>query len=289
MKPTADSCFCEGGPSRSVPNPLTMKGSATPIFTGVKMKEVPPPGWILWGHLSEKGPSPAPTIIQVGSDMMNMLCREDFNKMGFILREQGYQCVATDSLGYGFDLKPGEPEGLPCWRMRLEKGDPLMAEFTAKISRLLDHLVSEGYTDPERVAIYGSCRGGFMALHCAAADPRFKRVVAFTPSTDLCIVSEFAGLENHPATRALSVHNLVDKLADRAVWSCLGNRDDRVGTESCLGFMRKLMDAAVARNGNKAANIEFHLSAVVGHATYMLAHEEAAAWLHAQMAPSPSM
>jgi hypothetical protein len=82
----------------------------------------------------------------------------------------------------------------------------------------------------------------------------------------------------------------VDKLADRSVWSCLGNQDDRVGTDSCLSFMRKLMDAAIAHKQSqpgadktKPANVEFHLSSVVGHTTYALAHEEAASWVLAQM------
>jgi dienelactone hydrolase len=269
---------------------MLMKAAPDPYFCGIKMNETPPPKWILWGHLSNKGPSPAPTLIHVGSDIMNMLAREDFNKVGFILQRYGYQCVALDGPCYGFDLKPGEKEGLPGWRERIEKGEPFIEDFAARTSHLLDHLIKEGYTDPNRVVVSGSCRGGFLALHWAAREPRVKCVLAFTPLTDPRVVREFAGMENHPALGAMAIHNHVDKLADRAVWSCLGNADDRVGTDSCLAFMRKLMDAAIARNQsragadkNKPANVEFHLSSVVGHSTYALAHEEAATWVLAQM------
>lgn len=286
-----NSCFCEGGPTLGGSDaPALMKGTPDPHFCGIKMNEVPPPRWIMWGHLSPKGSSPAPTLIHFGADILNLLAREDFNKVGFILQRYGYQSVALDSLCYGFDLKPGEKEGFPGWRERIEKGELLMDDFASKTSHLLDHLIKEGYTDPNRVIACGSCRGGFLALHWAAREPRVKCVLAFTPLTDPRFVTEFAEVKNHPALSALAIHNYVDKLANRAVWSCLGNQDDRVSTENCLGFMRKLMDAAIAHkqsqpgaDKNKPANVEFHLSSVVGHSTYALAHEEAASWVLAQM------
>jgi hypothetical protein len=43
-----------------------------------------------------------------------------------------------------------------------------------------------------------------------------------------------------------------------------------------LGFIG---EGSVNGKGNKLADVEFHLSAVVGHTTYVLAHEEAAGWV----------
>lgn len=274
---SAEDCACEGG--------VTRGGGADGVgyFTGVKVSEVPTPDWVLFAHLAPKGNKPKPTLIHLGGGYMDSLAREDFNKLGFMLLAKGYQCVSLDGPCYGFDLKPGEREGLPGWRDRLEKGEAVIADFNKKVSHLLDHLIKEGYTDPERVVVYGACRGGFLALHWAASEPRVKVVVALTPSTDMSLVSEFQGMKNFEAAQALAVKHQTDKLSDRAVWACLGNADDRVFTESCLSFMRGLMDAAVKRKGNKPADVEFHLSAVVGHTMYALAHDDAARWIEAQV------
>ncbi len=283
MSTPENSCFCDGGPSQ--PGVQTQAVSSSgPFFRGIKMSETPTPRWMPWGYLNDKGAKPAPTIIHFGGDIMNLLAREDFNKVGFILREHGIQSVATDSPCYVTDLKPGEKEGLPGWRDRIEKGEPFIADFASKTSHLLDHLIREGYTDPDQVIACGHCRGGFLALHWAALEPRVKCVLAFTPLTNPVAAREFFGMENHPGAKTLAIHHHVDKLADRAIWSCIGNFDDRVSTESCMSFIRKLMEAAVAKNNNKPADIEFHLSAVIGHATYAMAHEDAAAWVLAQLA-----
>lgn len=258
-------------------------GGAEPFFGGVRMNEVPPPRWMEWGHLDPKPPSPAPTIVSLGCDTMSNLARADFNRIGFNLRRHGFQCVSTDSPCYGFDLKPGEKEGIEGWRERLEKGEPILEDFASKTSHFLDHLIREGYTDPERVVASGHSRGAFLALHWAALEPRVKCVLAFSPLTDPGVLKEFSGMRNESALRSVAIHHQIEKLADRAVWCCLGNRDGRVDTETGMRFMRELMDAGVRRNGNKPANIELHLTATIGHATYSRAQDDAAAWVLAQM------
>ena len=48
----------------------------------------------------------------------------------------------------------------------------------------LDHLVSEGLADPERIGIMGLSYGGFMASWLPTQDPRFKAAVAMSPVTN---------------------------------------------------------------------------------------------------------
>src|SRR5207237_9901005 len=123
----------------------------------------------------------------------------DFNKVWRLLGRQGYLCVSLDVPCHGEDQKAKE-NGLAGWRVRLEKGDTLIPGFVAKASAVLDHLIKEGYTDPRRVAACGTSRGGFIALHFAAAEPRVRCVAAFAPVTNLLALREFAGMETHRAT-----------------------------------------------------------------------------------------
>jgi dienelactone hydrolase len=59
-----------------------------------------------------------------------------------------------------------------------ERGENFVLPFTARMKTTLDYLVRERYSDPRRIAIIGISRGGFMALHTMAADPRVTVVAA---------------------------------------------------------------------------------------------------------------
>jgi dienelactone hydrolase len=238
--------------------------------------------------LGARGEVPAPTLFVFAVGAPDTLRNNEFNKVGRLLARQGYLCVSLDVPCHGEDQKPKEPGGLDGWRARLEKGDALVSDFVKNSSAVLDHLIKEGYTDARRVAACGTSRGGFIALHFAAAEPRVRCVAAFAPVTNLLVLREFAGLEKHKATRALDLTNSADKLAGRHVWVCIGNRDDRVSTDDVIAFTRKV--ARAATTSDRPAPVELHVMPTVGHRIHATAHEEAAAWVLACMKdakPSP--
>ena len=169
---------------------------------------------IRFGLLGEKGPTLAPTLFVFATAIEGTLGSDDFVKVGRILGKDGYLCVSLDIPCHGQDAKPGEAvNALSCWRSRLEKGNDLVPGFVAKASAVLDYLIQEGYTDPHQVAACGTSRGGFIALHFAAAEPRVKSVAAFAPVTDLLALSEFAGMgdrDDNPAFRKVKSLALVN-------------------------------------------------------------------------------
>jgi len=116
-----------------------------------------------------------------------------------------------------------------------------------------------------------------MGLHAMAADPRIRCGVSFAPVTELTILSEFKGLENHELTQAIALHNVADQLAGRPLWMCIGNQDDRVGTDELIAFSRKVVAASYAQG--KPAPIELHIMHTEGHRIHATAHTEAEAWL----------
>jgi dienelactone hydrolase len=241
------------------------------------VKSMTTPAGVRFALMGEKKAKPAPTLFVLANAAEETLKHATYNHSGLLLAEKGVLCVALDVPGHGKDVRPGELGGLDAWRSRLEKGDPWLADFTKRASAVLDHLIKEGYTDAEKVAVCGTSRGGFLALHWAAADSRVGAAAAFAPVTDLLVLREFHGMEKHAATKALDLREHAGKLAGRPIWVCIGNNDERVGTDQVIGFTRKVVAASLA--AKKPAPVELHVMPTAGHSVHDTAYDEAAAWL----------
>jgi dienelactone hydrolase len=177
--------------------------------------------------------------------------------------------------------RPGRAAGLTGWATRLRKDENPVGAFTKQASAVLDYLIAEGYTDREKVAVCGTSRGGFMAVHFTAAEPRVRCVAAFAPVTELSALSEFAGMEKHAGTIALDLRRQADKLAGRPIWMCIGNLDERVDTDRAIAFSRAAVKASA--EAQKRSLFELHVMTSVGHTIHPTAHDEAAAWVAAQL------
>jgi dienelactone hydrolase len=243
------------------------------------------PGGVRFGLAGEKGAAPAPTLFLFATGLEDLQKAPAYTEVGRILARRGFLYVALDPPCHGEDVKPNEPPQLRGWRTRLENGDGLIPPFTAKATAVLDHLVKEGYTNPDKVAACGTSRGGFLAYHFAAADKRVQAVAGFSPVTNLLALTEFAGMEKHEATRNLNLTNHAAELAGRSVWLSIGNNDQRVSTDDAIAFTRKVVAESVARQKDKtkAMPVELIVGISAGHTAIPRAHELAAEWLAGQL------
>ena len=245
------------------------------------------PGGIRFALAGPEQPRRAPLLFVLGADCRLSLEREDFNEVGALLAPKGYLQAAIDTPGHGDDRRPGEPEGIAAWRTRLEKGENPIAAFVESLRTVLTHLIDQGWVDPERVGVAGSSRGGFLALHAAAGDPRLRYVVAFAPVSDLLAVREFNGMVNPASARALDIMPLAEKLTGRSLLISIGHNDQRVGTQHVIDFALRLMQLAappgkVMTHFWSSDEVKFILSpseGANGHSTYRHAHDDAAAWI----------
>ena len=248
------------------------------------------PGGVAFALLGEKPGAPAPTLFVFAQEMQATLEDGYFNKIGRLLAPRGFLCVSLDIPCHGADARPGEmPDQLTGWATRVRQDGNFVAPFTRRASQVLDYLIAEKYTDPTRVAVVGSSRGGFIALHTAAADERIRAVVAFAPVTHLPVLTEFAGLDQHEATLALSAIHLADKLAGKSVWTAIGNLDKRVGTDDCIALTRAIVLASATKqtDENSAVPVELRVVPTARHSIHPTAHDEAAAWLLQQFSFKP--
>ena len=235
------------------------------------------PGGTRFGLRDGQGPKPAPTLFVFQSTIEKSLTDDIYFHIGRLLGHHGYLSVSLDLPCHGADRRTEERDGLNGWRDRLDRGEDLVSGFCRQASEVLDFLIRERSADPERIVVAGTSRGGFMGFHFAASEPRVKRVAAFAPVTGLSVLSEFQGLENHALTRSLAARHLCAKLAGRPVWICIGNNDQRVGTDLCIAFARQLVVASLAQG--KPAPVEIRVLPSEGHSTDTTAHKAAAAWM----------
>ena len=242
------------------------------------------PSGTRFGVLGTRVSSPAPTLFVFVTNIEDSLTVQTCNEV----RKRGYLCVSLDlpfHQGPGSPaLPPNSPEGLSGWAVAIRNGEAMVPEFVSKVSQVLGYLIREGYTDPQKAAVAGISRGAFVAMHVAAADPRFQYAVGFAPVTDLTELGEFAELKDNQLARSLSLAGIADKLAGRPLWVSIGNNDARVGTDKAIEFTRKVVAASVAGKTlppTEVVDVELHVMPWPGHGGDLLrrAYDAGAAWL----------
>lgn len=239
------------------------------------------PGGVRFAILGSKPSAPAPTLFVFAHEMAGTLDSDAYNKVGRFLQARQFLCVSLDLPCHGQAVRADEPQGLDGWEARLRKDEDPIGPFVKEAAQVLDYLIAEGYTDAQQVAACGTSRGGFAALHFAAAEPRVRCVAAFAPVTELPALREFQGLEQHARTNELAIARQAEKLSGRPVWICIGNDDERVGTDRAIAFARQVVQASKSQKKN--AMIELHVMASTGHSVHPTAHAEAAAWIAERM------
>lgn len=235
---------------------------------------------VAFSILGEKPSKPAPTLFVFALDAERTLNTAGYRQAANHLSKQGYLCVSVDLPCHGAQRRQGEPAELQGWRHRIDQGENVMEEFTQRASQVLDHLVREEYTDPNRVAACGTSRGGFSACHFAIADPRVKCVAAYIPVVDLADLREFKGPESAPQVESLSLIGRASALRGRGVWIAIGDRDERVNTDRSIEFARAL-SKSVVDGGSR--NLELHVFSVDGHRTPLETPQLSAQWIDKEL------
>ncbi|MEE9603413.1 MAG: alpha/beta fold hydrolase [Thermoguttaceae bacterium] len=206
-----------------------------------------------------------------------------YSEAGSQLARHGWLYVTLDPPCHGHDHRANEPENLPGWAHRVKTGEDLTGPFVKRCIDVLDFLVKQGYTDPQRVAACGTSRGGFCALHFAAAEPRVRAVAGVSPVTNLLVLREFNGM-TEAQVRSLNVAHLAEKLAGRAVWLSIGDNDQRVGTEDCTATARQLTAAARRRHPDaETVPVELVVGPSDGHSPVKNAYSRAARFVLRQL------
>lgn len=284
---TAHSCGRRYATSRTVRQSLMMAAMLLSLGTkllGQDAREIAvrrTPDKIRYGLIPDvQTPSAAPTLFIFAHGIEDMRKQPVYTEVAAILAAKGWVSVIVEPPCHGEDQRQGEPPQLQGWRHRLDQQEDFIAAFTAKASAILDHVIEQKITDPNRVAACGTSRGGFLAGHFAAADPRVKAVGGLSPVTRLTALSEFTTTPQRERAEALNLANLGEKLAGRAVWLSIGNSDARVNTDDAIAFTRAVVKAnSQPDNPNQVIPVELIVAPARGHSKIDQAHDRLAEWL----------
>jgi dienelactone hydrolase len=233
--------------------------------------------------IGAKPAQPAPTLFVLQGDIDVARREPIYTEVARLLALQGFVSVVIDAPGHGEDHRPDEPTELAAWNWRVNQGQDLVGGFVARARSVLDHLIREKITDPDRVAACGTSRGGFLAFQLAAHEPRIRCVGGISPVTDLLALREFNATTNRAAAEALALARLAPQLAGRPAWICIGNNDARVSTAAAITFSRALV--AGAPPDRETVPVELLVHSGPGHRSTLQDHERLAAWLLAQFGP----
>jgi len=198
--------------------------------------------------MGEHPGQPAPTLFVLAAALETMRDDGHFNALGRILARYGFMSIMLDPPAHGDDRRPAEGESMEgallAWRQRLDRGEDLVGPFNRHAEEVLDYLVAQHLADPARVGAFGISRGGFLAFHLAAADPRIRFAAALSPLIDPMALKEFAGDPQHERAEAASAIRLAPKLAGRPIWIGISNDDMRVDVGQIIAFTRAVVRAS---------------------------------------------
>ena len=243
-------------------------------------------GNVRFGVIGGQVGAPAPTLLLVAMSLEE-LQREPvaYTEVARLLAAKGFVSVVIEPPCLGDDRRPNEPEGMAGWRRRLEDGEDVVQAFNSKAGAVLDHVVTKRLADPDRVMVLGISRGGFLAFHFAAGEPRVKAIAAISPVADLLALREFEGSSPKIPAKQLTLTHLAPKLIGRPVWVSIGNHDLRVDTDRTIAFTRDLVHATARQDKAPIPHIpvELIVGPSPGHRRIEQAHELAAVWLVKQL------
>lgn len=229
-----------------------------------KMQRIDPPsGLTIYykGRDLSEGPLPALFYFALsGEDSLNL---DPFNQpVTFLLSKTENMRVFSFTIpGHGHGME--NTQAIAFWAQKLTLKEPILEHFFDQAIQNIDYLIDQGWVDPNNIAISGLSRGGFVATHIAARDPRIKIILGFAPLTRLETADEFKEFDQ-ALIKPLALMEIVDQLVDKKLKFYIGNRDLRVGTENCFEFIKNLTEQAYQK-GVRSPPVELSISPSIGH------------------------
>lgn len=171
------------------------------------------------------------------------------------------------------------------WAEELQNHPEFLSLFYQRVLEAIHFLIEKKIVDPHHMAVAGLSRGGFIAAHVAALEPRIKTILGFAPLTSFNLMTEFKDRDIPEPIQKMALIHLVDQLVNKEVRFYIGNRDRRVGTRGCFSFIEALTEACVEK-GIRSAPVSLIIYPSIGHKGHGTPPEifaDGASWVKARL------
>ncbi len=205
---------------------------------------------------------PLPSFFYFALSAPDSLCQDPYNQIVQFLHGQMIRVFSMTLPGHENNLPP--TQALKTWADDYTQNLNPIDDFLQNLWTATEFAIQNKFANPEKLAIGGLSRGGFIALHAAARDPRFRFVLPFAPITEIDKLHEFTSIQDAPAIRSLNVMHLKQNLWDRSIRFHIGNHDTLVDTKACFHFVMNLVEEA-AHHNLRSPQIELFLHPSMGH------------------------
>lgn len=149
--------------------------------------------WI--GALPQK---PTATVLFLGGEIEYNITAPQYAKAVEAMCAKVF-CLTVDGPGEGADITVPKIRSLRFWAQHLTANEDFIGNFVSRTNIVLGKLIRDGVIDPGHIGVFGTSRGAFIGFHLAASDPKIRAVAAFSPVTDLTVLTEFRETEKSKA------------------------------------------------------------------------------------------
>lgn len=221
---------------------------------------------------------PLPAVFYFSLSAHDSLHLDPYNQPAIYLSSPALRIFSVSLPGH--DTMP-PTQALRFWADEIHHGRDVIHAFVTEIGTQIHDLIDQNVIDPKKLGAMGLSRGAFIATHVSALVPEIQHILGFAPLTRLSSVQEFQHLD----VERWDLTYLADKIYNRNVRFYIGNRDTRVGTESCCQFISALSNTAF-ENKISSSPIELIIGPSIGHKGHGTSPEifqQGALWLEKKL------
>ncbi len=205
---------------------------------------------------------PLPTLFYFALSGPDSLSLDPYNQIVQLLSDRWIRIFSLTLPAHEAGLPPSE--ALATWAEDIARGIDPITPFLEQVLIAIDYVQREQLSLPNKIAVAGLSRGGFIASHVARLAPQVRFLLTFAPLTRLELAKEFQTLQDHPLLRSLDLFSQVPLFFDRKIRFYIGNHDTRVSTRSCVELALLIAESAHIQ-GIRSPQIELILSPSIGH------------------------
>lgn len=226
---------------------------------------------------------PMPTLFYFALSAEESLQLDPFNQPAVFCDTHKMRIFSVTLPGHG--TEGHREQAIDYWMKALKEGIPLLQTFQKQFCSLFKQLESSFHQD--KIGFMGLSRGGFISLFLAAKLPQVKVIVNFAPLTDLTYCSEYKK-NPFPMPNELNLQTYLEELYQKTIRFYIGNRDERVNTDSAFFYLRELANHAFTKR-IRSSPIELIMSSshgFQGHGTLPPTFKDGALWIQSKLISS---